>query len=162
MRVPISRRALPALALAAALTVAVATIPAQSAWSAAAGAPADPTSHTPDDGTGDRAAELAQFDAMREAPGTTPVDARAYFAGFQAGQQLPALPGRWNELTDVDVQQDNPTTMDPVWSDSGSGWGNVAGRVSALALDGPKTLYAGSASGGVWRSLDGGTHWTPL
>ena len=157
MRVPISRRALAALALVVAVT-----IPAQTAWSDGSTPPTASSSHTPDDGTGDRAAELAQFSSMRDAPGTASVDSRAYFAGFQAGQQLPAAPGPWKELTDVDVQQDDPTAMDPVWSDSGSGWGDVAGRVSALALDGPHTIYAGSASGGVWRSRDGGAHWNPL
>ena len=158
MSIPISRRALVALTV---VVAAAAAIPSQPAWSDSAPSAAS-SSHTPDDGTGDRAAELAQFEAMRDAPGTAPVDSRAYFAGFQAGQQLSAFPGPWRELTDVDVQQDDPSVMDPVWSDSGSGWGDVAGRVSALALDGPSTVYAGSASGGVWRSPDRGAHWSPL
>ena len=42
--------------------------------------------------------------------------------------------------------------------------GNVAGRASALAVD-PRTddtLYLGSASGGLWRSTNGGAAWTEL
>jgi hypothetical protein len=42
--------------------------------------------------------------------------------------------------------------------------GNVAGRASALAVD-PRDdnrLYLGTASGGLWRSFDGGTQWTEL
>lgn len=41
---------------------------------------------------------------------------------------------------------------------------NVTGRVRALAVDprDPTVLYAGTASGGVFRSSDGGGSWTPL
>jgi uncharacterized protein (TIGR03437 family) len=44
----------------------------------------------------------------------------------------------------------------------------VSGRVSALALDpgydgaGNRTVYAGAAQGGLWRSRDNGATWTPL
>ncbi|QJR16704.1 WD40/YVTN/BNR-like repeat-containing protein [Usitatibacter palustris] len=41
---------------------------------------------------------------------------------------------------------------------------NTAGRVSSLAVDphDPKTIYRGTAGGGLWRSRDGGVTWTPL
>lgn len=40
----------------------------------------------------------------------------------------------------------------------------TAGRVAALAVDprDPNTVYAGPAGGGVWKTTDGGQHWTPL
>ncbi|MBP6821542.1 MAG: hypothetical protein KA368_08365 [Acidobacteria bacterium] len=44
----------------------------------------------------------------------------------------------------------------------------VAGRVSAIVLDPGyngttnQTVYVGAAQGGVWRSIDNGTNWTPL
>ena len=40
----------------------------------------------------------------------------------------------------------------------------VSGRVSAIAVDprNEKTIYVGAAQGGVYRSLDGGSTWTPL
>jgi uncharacterized repeat protein (TIGR01451 family) len=40
----------------------------------------------------------------------------------------------------------------------------VAGRVSALAVDptNSSVVYAGAAGGGVWKTTDGGVHWTPL
>ena len=43
--------------------------------------------------------------------------------------------------------------------------GNLcSGRVTSIATDpsNPNTLYLGSASGGVWKSTDGGSSWTPL
>jgi hypothetical protein len=41
---------------------------------------------------------------------------------------------------------------------------NGAGRMTALAFDpnSSSTVYAGAAGGGLWRSTDSGTTWTPL
>src|SRR5947209_17632725 len=43
-------------------------------------------------------------------------------------------------------------------------FGNTSGRVTALAVDptNPSIVYLGGAEGGVWKSTDGGTNWTPL
>jgi uncharacterized repeat protein (TIGR01451 family) len=40
----------------------------------------------------------------------------------------------------------------------------VAGRVAALAVDptNANVVYAGAAGGGMWKTTDGGVHWTPL
>lgn len=42
--------------------------------------------------------------------------------------------------------------------------GPLGNRVSAVAgvAGDPRTYYAGAASGGVWKTIDGGTHWTPI
>ena len=42
--------------------------------------------------------------------------------------------------------------------------GPVGNRVSSIAgVPGdPNTYYAGAASGGLWKSSDGGVHWTPI
>src|SRR6202035_1853875 len=42
--------------------------------------------------------------------------------------------------------------------------GRVAGRVSSLAIDPAteQTIYLGTASGGLWKSGDGGSFWSPL
>lgn len=63
-------------------------------------------------------------------------------------------------------------------SDHGAGYGppsvrgpwrfigpeHSAGRVKCLAVDPvePKVVYAGAATGGVWKSTDGGVNWFPL
>src|SRR3984885_1266933 len=45
------------------------------------------------------------------------------------------------------------------------GSGQMSGRIAALAgvkEDGRTTLYVGSASGGVWKSVDGGSNFRPI
>ena len=49
---------------------------------------------------------------------------------------------------------------------SSSFFGLTSGRVNAISVD-PcdstgKTVYVGGAQGGVWKTTDGGTNWTPL
>ncbi len=44
------------------------------------------------------------------------------------------------------------------------GPGTMSGRITAIACDPahPEVIYAGAASGGVWRSTSGGTRWEPI
>lgn len=48
---------------------------------------------------------------------------------------------------------------------SGAGTSYVtAGRVNAIAID-PRNnnvVYIGAAEGGIWKTIDGGAHWTPI
>lgn len=41
---------------------------------------------------------------------------------------------------------------------------NMSGRITSIdvALSDPKLIFVGAASGGVWRSTDGGTAWEPV
>ncbi|MFN8586625.1 MAG: hypothetical protein U0704_02400 [Candidatus Eisenbacteria bacterium] len=41
---------------------------------------------------------------------------------------------------------------------------SISGRISAICVHptNPNIVYVGAAQGGVWRSLDGGTTWTPI
>src|SRR5439155_19055609 len=46
----------------------------------------------------------------------------------------------------------------------GNSSGPTSGRVTAIAVDptNSQKVYLGTAQGGVWRSLDGGTTWTSI
>ncbi|MCX6225602.1 MAG: T9SS type A sorting domain-containing protein [Bacteroidia bacterium] len=46
----------------------------------------------------------------------------------------------------------------------GANWGIVSGRVRAIAVHptNPSILYIGAASGGIWKSIDGGTNWSDV
>jgi photosystem II stability/assembly factor-like uncharacterized protein len=80
-----------------------------------------------------------------------------------AGPRLspaPTVGGTWQELgprpaVNLDYAQ-NGTVV--------SQFGNVSGRVDALAVDptNPNVVYAGAAGGGVWKTVDGGANWVPL
>jgi uncharacterized protein (TIGR03437 family) len=68
------------------------------------------------------------------------------------------------------AQESSQSTGSQALSPSGLlGWsslgpGNVGGRTRALLIHPrtPDTMFAGAASGGVWRTTDGGRNWTPL
>jgi len=53
--------------------------------------------------------------------------------------------------------------------ESASGWtelgpGDIGGRTLALVVDpgNPRTLYAGTADGGIWKTTDAGQSWAPV
>jgi hypothetical protein len=56
------------------------------------------------------------------------------------------------------------TPIGPAPLPDGSGGQPVTGRVTAVVVDPTNSnkVYLGTAQGGVWRSLDGGTNWTSI
>jgi hypothetical protein len=118
------------------------------------------------EGSANLEAAQAWFTDQRTAPNDA-IDVSA-FADVQ-GQAL-ALPSTgvaWTERTNPNVGDgvdfsDSPTYIDPTSNFSNSGAGDrwVAGRVTSLAAA-PDGLFLGAADGGVWKSTDKGTHWTP-
>src|SRR5499427_8748116 len=105
-------------------------------------------------------ASAEQYSAVRTAPGTK-VSPAAFAAATAAAGKRAHSGGRWQEVTNQPYNSDALGYRDPTWSNSSGGAGLVAGRMTALAVDGG-SLYAGAAAGGVWKSTDGGAHWTPV
>ena len=101
-----------------------------------------------------------QFAQARRAPGV--VQPGAYDAAWASLKNLPTYAGTWDETTDQKYDADHPQYRDPWYSNSSGGSGIVAGRVTGVAVDAAGTVYAGGAAGGVFRSTDGGTTWTPI
>ncbi len=54
--------------------------------------------------------------------------------------------------------------MGPTYWDATSGWNPGVGRITSLAVDESNLdhILAGSETGGVWKSVDGGASWTVL
>ncbi len=108
------------------------------------------------------------FMSQRLAPNGA-VDPNAYASGAAQAASLAPVGGAWTERTarpgtDGNDFSDSPQYIDPTsgFSNSGSGDRWVAGRMTALAAAPDGSVFAGAADGGVWRTADGGQHWTPL
>src|SRR5262245_26579769 len=100
-----------------------------------------------------------QYAEARTAPADV-VDAGAFSGAYAIYKNMSVTPGTWVQRTTVPYDSDAHNYRDPVWSNSGGGAQHVAGRMTALALDG-STLYAGAADGGVWKKVGNGA-WQPL
>jgi len=105
-------------------------------------------------------ASAQQFASVRTAPGTK-VSPAAFAAATTAAGRLATTGGSWQEVTNQPYNSDALGYRDPIWSNSSGGARDVGGRMTALAVDGT-ALYAGAAAGGVWKSTDGGAHWTQV
>jgi hypothetical protein len=101
-----------------------------------------------------------QFDAARTAP-TGLVAPGGYSAAYGQLTALPAAAGSWTDVTKTPYNADDPNYRDPSASNSSGGAGYVTGRIQALAVD-ASCIFVGAASGGVSRSCDGGSSWTPI
>ena len=111
-------------------------------------------------------AAQAWFLEQRTAPNLA-ISPDAYAAVQAQALALPTTGGAWTERTNpasgVDFS-DSPQYIDPTSNSSNSGAGDrwVAGRITALAAAPDGVLFLGAADGGVWKSTNGGAHWTPL
>ncbi len=102
-------------------------------------------------------AARAEFHQSITAAPAEVAPASGLVAAIGAASRLPHSGGRWREVTD------KPFVNDPIerGANFGVGWGYVTGRMTALTSAG-RFVYAGSASGGVWRTSDNGAHWRPV
>jgi photosystem II stability/assembly factor-like uncharacterized protein len=73
----------------------------------------------------------------------------------QAPQPAPPLPPPIN-------LSDDPNLRPFVWRSIGPA--NIGGRVDDIAVveSNPSTIYVGFATGGIWKSINNGTTWTPI
>ncbi len=89
---------------------------------------------------------LAQRDALMREEGTLADHAAAR-------PEITVSSSAWTPIGPQPLQVEQP-------------FGTTSGRVNAVAVDpcdsSNNTVYIGAADGGVWRTTDGGTTWTPL
>ncbi len=79
---------------------------------------------------------------------------------------VPINAGRWSAYTALRAENARlalrKQALANAWTSLGPN--NIGGRMRALAFDpnDPNVVYAGAASGGAWKSYDGGSSWSPL
>lgn len=98
-----------------------------------------------------------QYANMRSAPAES-VSAAALLAARAHATAMPRARVHLREVTHQPLQAEPKGYTDPYWSNAGAGFGLVSGRVTGLAVDG-RTMYAGAADGGVWKSVNAGRTW---
>ena len=71
-------------------------------------------------------------------------------------------------LSFISINIINAQSFDPKWLNTSParniGPGGMSGRTTAIDVvhNDPKTIYIGTASGGIWRSKSGGVSWEPI
>jgi hypothetical protein len=129
-------------------------------------------SSSPNQNTGQESDDLAAaqswFTDQRAAPNDF-INPNAFAAVQGSALSLPVTGGAWTERTSPSASggvdfSDSPQYVDPTsgFSNSGAGDRYVAGRMTALAVAPGGVLFAGAADGGVWKSTNGGSTWTPV
>ncbi|MBS1713895.1 MAG: hypothetical protein JST30_06120 [Armatimonadetes bacterium] len=126
------------------------------AWLGIAVAAAAGTSVAQDDDRSRGTFDWKRF-SEQQAALAPPPSPEAYLSAFVKAERFPLYRdrqgaiGRWEEI--------GPSVLI-------GGWGGMenCGRTTALVVDhtDSQTLYAGAASGGLWKSVDGGGDWKPL
>lgn len=101
--------------------------------------------------------QAEQYSWERSAP-TDSVSARMLLKARREARQLPVAKAFVREITARPYDAEPAGYTDPYWSNAGSGFRDVSGRTTALAVDG-NTYYAGTADGGVWKSTNAGKTW---
>ena len=113
---------------------------------------------------GDDPLEIAdmaeEYATERTAPGDS-VSAAALLAAQAHAANMPTINSSVSEVTNQPMDLEPNGYTDPFWSNAGAGFRDVSGRVTALAVDGAR-YYVGTADGGVWRSINGGSIWRPV
>ncbi|MDX2030539.1 MAG: BACON domain-containing carbohydrate-binding protein [Blastocatellia bacterium] len=116
----------------------------------------------------DRPGEAAEFHRTKRAPeGAREVPVERYLKALEEMRELPqysTLQGKTLPSRDeASFGQATPQTQTLAsWKSLGPG--NTGGRTRTLLISPsqPDVLYAGAASGGVWKSTDAGKAWRPL
>jgi len=101
---------------------------------------------------------LEAMERMRDLPRYSTLQRRFLPSLRELGRELGREPG---QALNANAQGTDPSALQ-AWTPLGPG--NVGGRTRALIVHprNPDTMFAGAASGGVWRTTDGGKSWTPL
>jgi photosystem II stability/assembly factor-like uncharacterized protein len=114
----------------------------------------------------DHPAEAQEFFLKKRLPaGQTALSMERYFAARERMQTMPQHSTPQASLLPSRAAVRNGAPLPA----TASGWeelgpGNIGGRVLAMVIDpgNPRTIYAGTADGGVWKTTSAGQSWAPV
>lgn len=114
----------------------------------------------------DKPREAQVFFAEKRAPvGETAIPVQRYITAMETMRDMPLFSTRDNALVPAADRRANDTRGGAALGNwTGVGPGNVGGRIRSLLIDPatPATIYIGGVAGGVWKTTNAGTTWTPL
>lgn len=114
----------------------------------------------------DKPKEAMVFFAGKRAPvGETAIPSERYVAALEHMKGMDVYSTRLDRRFPASRKGDFLNSREGVlgrWTAVGPG--NVGGRIRSLVIDpgAPATMYAGGVAGGVWKTVNSGTTWTPL
>ncbi len=110
---------------------------------------------------------LTHFIAKRAPAGVTVIDQRMYDAGLAQAARMPVFSSVDNRFQGAPgpsrtVTRDG-TSQQVLGTWQALGPGNIGGRTRALLIHptSPNIIWAAGVAGGIWKSTDGGSTWTP-
>ncbi|KHK03765.1 WD40/YVTN/BNR-like repeat-containing protein [Desulfovibrio sp. TomC] len=114
----------------------------------------------------DKPREAQIFFAEKRAPvGETAIPVQRYVTAMEAMRDMPLFSTRDNALVPAaDRRAYDARGGAALGNWTGVGPGNVGGRIRSMVIDPatPATMYIGGVAGGVWKTTNAGTTWTPL
>lgn len=114
----------------------------------------------------DKPREAQVFFAYKRAPvGETAIPVQRYVTAMEAMREMPLFSTRLGLLLQPSERRTNQGLREGAlgrWT--GVGPGNVGGRIRSMVIDpgNSSVMYVGGVAGGVWKTTDAGTTWTPL
>ncbi|OLN28994.1 Glycosyl hydrolase, BNR repeat precursor [Desulfovibrio sp. DV] len=114
----------------------------------------------------DKPREAQIFFAQKRAPvGETAIPVQRYITAMEAMRDMPLFSTRDNVMIPAADRRAYDTRGGAALGNwTGVGPGNVGGRIRSMVIDPatPATMYIGGVAGGVWKTTNAGTTWTPL
>jgi PKD repeat protein len=114
----------------------------------------------------DQPAEAQAFFLAKRSPdGVSPIDTGWYFDALERMKDMPQHSTAVGQILPSRRQLGiRPEAIEVLGTWSWLGPGNVGGRTRTLVVapSNSNIMYAGAAGGGVWKSTNAGTSWTPL
>jgi hypothetical protein len=106
------------------------------------------------------------FVSKRSPDGISPVPVQRYLRAMRKASRMPQYSTARDAMlpSEEAIRKSGSVSPEFLGSWTQLGPGNIGGRTRAIVINPgtPTTMFAAAVAGGVWRTTNGGTSWTPL